>query len=175
MSTYTIPNTVITVDTETTGLWWEEGHQAWEVSYAVGEEQPTTLLLRHDPTLADDHALEINGYKHRWEPTMVATLEDLVAFQEALRGRYMLGVNVGFDRMMLTYWRVVPPVWHHRPLDLSGIAAVALGLDEPPSLHDTIQGLNELGLSLPLPDHSSYGDVIATREAYRAIRERAWE
>lgn len=171
-SHYFIPDDVITIDVETTGLWVSQGHQPWEVSYAVGEQQPRTLLLRHDPSNADPTALRINNYHDRWDPHGVADLRQLNEFNDMLTGRYTLGANVGFDREMLSFWNVVPPVWHYRPLELTSMVMLALGLECPVSLHNAVTRVNDAwGLEIPLPDHSSYTDVVATREVYRAVMQ----
>jgi hypothetical protein len=45
-----------------------------------------------------------------------------------------------------------------------------LGLDEVPSMFQIVKELEKRGYVLTQPDHSSYNDVKALREAYKILR-----
>lgn len=169
-----IPDHIVTIDTETTGLYVREGHMPWEVTYAIGEQEPVTLLLPHDRKAADLRALEMNGYHRRWDPEQVASPDEIQAMFHTLRDKHLLGANVRFDMLMLHYhWgKQAHEEWHYRAVELQSQAMLMLDLDTPPGLSTIVQMLNDqYDADIPENDHSSLGDVEATRAAYRFIRE----
>lgn len=171
----TISDDICTIDTETTGLYVSEGHMPWEVTYAIGERGPKTLLLNHNITAMDPKALAMNGYHDRWDSTRAASHREVNAMFGELQGKHLLGANVRFDMLMLHYWWPygggVEP-WHYRAVELESQAMLMLDLDTPPGLHTIVQMLNDqYDADIPENDHSSLGDVETTRAAYRFIRE----
>lgn len=170
-----IPDHIVTIDTETTGLYVREWHMPWEVTYAIGEQEPVTLLLPHDREAADPRALAMNGYHRRWDATKVmASHDEIQAMFHTLRGKHLLGANVRFDMLMLHRWwgMHAHEDWHYRAVELESQAMLMLDLDTPPGLSTIVQMLNDqYDADIPENDHSSLGDVETTRAAYRFIRE----
>jgi DNA polymerase III epsilon subunit-like protein len=138
---------VLILDTETTGLFPEFGHQIWEVGiaeYGTGREH----LWRIEPDLfrADAEALEVNRY-HERTSGMAGTLPGLqdlagsdgvpdywsepaavaLGLTQWLKGVTIVGANPAFDALhMAAFLRehgYAPPwPWHYRLRDIGSMA-----------------------------------------------------
>lgn len=169
-----IPRDVLFVDTETTGL--DDHHEVIELSYAVGSDDPTTLVLPHLGLTADPQALMINGYHQRrlGDRTTWCTKEELRAFGVAAKGKALAGSNPTFDAVRLIRlfgWNAATTPWNHRLIDVPVFTAAMLGMDRSPGLASIVRTLTERGWGISKPDHTAAGDVRTAQEVYAAWRE----
>lgn len=168
------------IDTETTGLDTVR-HEVIEVSWATDTSEVRTMVVPHSITDADPAALEVNRYFERGlDKAPTATSRKIETFWSYLNGVTLVGANPTFDRSFLnvlfTSQRLRPDPWHHRSLDVESMAAVVLRNTKPVGLRASIQKINDqFDAHLPEPDHTSKGDVIATRALVHWIEQwREW-
>lgn len=169
---------LIVVDCEATGL-SADAHilEIAAINVTTNEE---LYFVPFTPSLvwteASPEALAINRFFERrvWEHMLGTgdTNEQWIKLADMLQGNTFGGSNPRFDaelvqRRLVNY--SLPTGWHHRLADVSAYACGALGLDpaEPPGLADICKQLN-----IPAPDHSAYGDAVATVECFRKLRRR---
>lgn len=157
---------LVVLDTETTGLDWD--HDVWEVAFAVGEGPVDVFQLVHSLKNANLKALELNGYRVRANPSRAHAIHDITVAL-LLEGKTIIGANPAFDTTRLQLrWGRQP--WHYRLIDVESMAIPVLDLDKPLGLKDLVDRLTQLGFTIPQNDHTAAGDVLATREVYRALR-----
>ena len=169
-----IPRDVVFVDTETTGL--DERHEVVELAYAVGGDDPTTLVVPHIGLTADPQALMINGYHQRRldDRTTWCNKGHLRAFATIARGKSLAGSNPTFDAVRLIRlfgWNAATTPWNHRLIDVPVFTAAMLGLDRSPGLASISRTLRERGWVISEPDHTAAGDVRTAQDVYAAWRE----
>jgi DNA polymerase III epsilon subunit-like protein len=139
---------VVILDTETSGLWPELGHEVWEVGAIEYSNGRREHMWRTEPHLAtaDPEALEVNQY-HLRTMTMQhgpAGAHDLTAasrptskglywsdpaalaaeLEAFLRDVTIVGAVPGFDERFLTpllRWYRHEPTWHYRVRDIQSL------------------------------------------------------
>lgn len=161
--------TYLFLDTETTGLDVEK-HGVWEIAYAIDDGPIKTHFVYHTLVNADPKALEINGYRDRYDPQIhgrnFAGLGE--AFEDELRlaaeGQFLVGSNPAFDhRMLLRRWGSTP--WHYRMIDIATYAMPYFGWEVP-------EGLARITRALDIEenDHTAAKDVEVLREAFYKLQ-----
>lgn len=162
--------TFVFVDTETTGL-NPAKHQIWEAAYAVEDEVVETGFLAHDTSTADPAALHFNKYLERMSPQLDlrVAVKFEGQFKAALQGATIVAANPAFDTSFLfARWGEAP--WHYRLLDVEAYAMPILGYETPQGLHRICKDLRGQGFEVYEPDHSARADVLALRDAFRALQ-----
>ena len=171
------------VDTETTGL-DSRIHQCYEFSWAVEEPvqvghavtrpadpaRVRTIHPNHDLAHADPQALAIGRYHERgFSPRATAGVTEMWSHAvKDLRGATLVAANPAFDQEMLT--RVFGyRSWHYRLINIEDLAYQEFGWATPKGQKDVALALRDLGFDIPVPDHTSAGDVRALRECYYAL------
>jgi DNA polymerase III alpha subunit (gram-positive type) len=166
--TYTLPDELVVLDTETTGLDFDK-HEVWEIAFAVGEGPIDCFRVEHNVLTADLRALELNGYRIRSQGFYLPPLMELATIPPQLEGKIIVGANPSFDMYRLNKrWGRAP--WHYRPIDVESVAVTVLDLDKPLGLKALVDKLSGMGYTIPQNDHTAAGDVAATREVYRILR-----
>lgn len=157
---------LVFVDTETTGLVsWSD--RLVELSYATMDSEIKTLYfgVKDVPPFIDNLT---KFYERGVDKMPEASIEDIKEFMDVMEGNTMVAANPAFDKAFLeeeALWSA-----HYRMLDIESYAMARLGLDEVPSMFQIVQELEKRGYVLTQPDHSSYNDVKALREAYKILR-----
>jgi hypothetical protein len=157
------------LDTETTGL--NPGlHEIVEVSWALGDAEPKTLVLPHDLMHAEAKALEINRYYERGldDVSTWATPSQEDQLRAALQGAHIAGSNPAFDVAFLKAAGF--DGWHHRLMDVPLWVAGKLDWPESLGLAKTAVYFQNRGYKIPNPDHSAGGDVLTTRAVHKVAR-----
>lgn len=154
------------LDIETTGL-DVLVHQPIEVSWALNDEEPTTIVLPHTLDLADPEALEINHYWDRGlnDITKWAGEDQIAELEAALEDAHIAGSNPGFDTSFLHQYGFRG--WYYRLMDVPLWVAGRLNLPESLGLKRTADMLRQAGHEIPEPDHSAGGDVLTTRAIHK--------
>jgi hypothetical protein len=157
------------LDTETTGL-DPYVHDIIEVSWALGDAEPSTLVLPHSIKSADADALRINGYYERGldDKSKWADADAVLPLRDALKGAHIAGSNPAFDAAFLKAAGFTG--WHHRLMDVPLWVAGRLNLPESLGLARTAILMRERGFEIPEPNHTAGGDVLTTRAVYKAAR-----
>jgi hypothetical protein len=160
---------LVVLDTETTGKTLD--HDVWEIAYAIGEGPVRVSTVPHSIINADPQALELNGYHVRHK----ACWGDVdLPIRMALLGRTIVGANPSFDAYRLEKrWGHAP--WHYRTIDVESMALPVLQLVKPLGLKGLVDRLTDMGYDIPSNDHTAAGDVLATREVYRALMDISGE
>lgn len=163
---------IVWLDCESTGLGRLQA--VTEVAYAIEDAEPTELILPHIGWGMDPAAAEISQYWDRglWQRERWASLTDVEALVEALRGRCVAGANPRCDVDWLQHNLNIPngqEPWHYRLLDIESFAAHFLGWRTPRGLLATATAMRDLGFDVPLPDHTAAGDVTTARMIHWAI------
>jgi DNA polymerase III alpha subunit (gram-positive type) len=157
---------LVFVDTETTGL-NASSDKLVELSYATLDSEIKTLYF--GITEVPDFIANLTKFYERGvhlQPR--ASLEEATEFIETMRGNTMVAANPAFDKGFLERQELFTA--HYRMLDIESYAMARLGLDEVPSMVQIVKALEARGYKLTQPDHSSYNDVKAMREAYKILR-----
>ncbi|URQ04696.1 DnaQ-like DNA polymerase III subunit [Streptomyces phage Emma1919] len=157
---------LVFVDTETTGLDASSDYLV-ELSYARIEGDIKTLYfgVKEVPDFIDNLT---KFYERGVDKMPEATMDEIREFLDVMEGNTMVAANPAFDKTFLeseALWNA-----HYRMLDIESYAMARLGLDEVPSMFKIVQELEKRGYVLTQPDHSSYNDVKALREAYKILR-----
>lgn len=161
--------TLAFLDTETTGL-DVATHDAWCVSYAIDDAPIVTHALPHTLTGAVPEALEINGY-HALQPTLGDAAPDVVdQLATDLTGVTLVGANPRFDAAMLAKLIGHEP-WHYRLVDVCTAVMYLEGWPEPRGLLGCAYAMRHRGIKVPLPDHTSAGDVATVRAIHAELRD----
>lgn len=164
-----LPDSLVVLDIETTGLDLDK-HEVWEIAFCIGEGPIDSFRVEHNVLTADLKALELNGYRVRSQGFYLPRLMELSTIPPQLEGKTIVGANPSFDMYRLEKrWGRAP--WHYRPVDVESMAVSLLDLDKPLGLHDLVDRLDSMGYTVPQNDHTAAGDVAATREVYRALRD----
>ncbi len=153
-------------DVETTGL-NAQSDKLVELTYAVEDGPLTTLFfgVKSVPAYIDD-LTKFSERRVYDEPS--ATPGQIEEFLEAMGDNTLVAANASFDRDFLK----ANNIWngHYRLLELESYAMAKLGLDYVPSMKDIETILTRRGFVLTQPDHSSYNDTKALREAFNILR-----
>jgi DNA polymerase III epsilon subunit-like protein len=154
-----------------------------EIAYAVGDEEIRSFVVPHDHRRVHPLSAKLNGYLNRdlFDPTGWAKEEDIAFFfNDVMRGATIVGSNPAFDVRFLTMfahgqwpretgnYRPLGVHWKHRMIDLSNIAMVLWGLDEPPGMATVAERLG-----FGKPDHTAAGDVVLLRRCVTALESLA--
>lgn len=172
--------TLIYLDCETLGL-DPLIHDIWEVAWAIEDDEVRSGFLSHNDLDADPMALEVNGYAERFgdrnpmtvDPLPEGELRRLFEFYADLKapGLTVVGANPNFDLQRLSLrWGGATP-WHYRAIDVESMAMGVFDYILPPSLWDLSNMMVGLGFDIPLPDHTSAGDVECVRAVYQSLVE----
>lgn len=180
---------LVSVDIETTGL-DPTRHETWEVAIVPLEGRqgrridPRGYQLPVSLVGADSKALEVGGFRERYEMPPTATISmrhlpngtgTLELLDEGLRwlhteltDAHLLGCSVHFDAAFLAelFRRhgLGPEPWHHRYLDLGSYAAGAWGAKKP---------LSSKAMSDRVPNfdaHNAFSDALWNVQVYNFIR-----
>lgn len=178
-------NRLVALDTETSGLKVEDGHELLEIAWAeVGPGKAlllNTARIPHTLHVADPFALEINRYEQRhlgdpeqWAPKRHNLPDILTA---AFEGATIVGSNTAHDKRFVTKWLAehfyYEPAWHHQPLEVGSYVAGAFGIPYTMSFRDArSQVAGRLGIDLPEQDHTAGGDVRAINALLQALWRR---
>ena len=154
------------VDLETTGLDFDV-HQIVEVSWALNDEEPTTLVLPHTLDMADPEALKVNRYYERGldDITKWADEDRLQELSAALEDAHIAGSNPAFDMAFLQRYGFTG--WYYRLMDVPLWVAGRLNLPESLGLKRTADLMRHDGFEIPEPDHTAGGDVLTTRAIHK--------
>lgn len=157
---------LIFVDTETTGL-DEANDKLVELTWAREEGDPTTLYfgVKEVPDFID----KLIGFRERGIAGKVSTAAEFQAYTEACTDNTMVAANPAFDKAFATRWALFP--FYYRMLDIESYAMGKLDLDYVPGMKGIYDILNERGYEIVQPDHTSYNDVLAMRDAYHILRK----
>ncbi|QIQ62966.1 DNA polymerase III subunit [Streptomyces phage Moab] len=157
---------LVFVDTETTGL-DSSSDKLVELSYATLDSDIKTLYF--GVTEVPDFIDNLTKFYERGVDKMPeASIEEIDEFRNLFDGSTMVAANPAFDKGFLLEEQLFTA--HYRMLDVESYAMARLGLDEVPSMFKIVQELEARGYVLTQPDHSSYNDVKALREAYKILR-----
>jgi DNA polymerase-3 subunit epsilon len=170
----------IVVDVETNGLDIAK-HDIVEIAwYDLSTDEYGSFIPIHDPykilAKADLFALQINKYVDRIAlATQDSDLIEYNKFLERIADNTIAGSNPAFDAMFIrkminTYIKngdKANSTWHHRLFDLSSYAMGILDLEELPGLHKVCELLEIVNES----EHSAIGDVKATVQCFRKLKE----
>ncbi|WMI33714.1 DnaQ-like DNA polymerase III subunit [Streptomyces phage Patelgo] len=157
---------LVFVDTETTGL-DSSSDKLVELSYATLDSDIKTLYF--GVTEVPDFIDNLTKFYERGVDKMPeASIEEIDEFRNLFEGSTMVAANPAFDKGFLLEEQLFTA--HYRMLDIESYAMARLGLDEVPSMFKIVQELEARGYVLTQPDHSSYNDVKALREAYKILR-----
>lgn len=164
-----IPDHLVFVDTETTGLDLDE-HDIWEIAFTVGDSPMITVKqVEHTLRNADPKALELNGYRVRALHRSMWNVDDDLFIASELTGKTLVGANPAFDAYRLEKrWGRAP--WHYRLIDVESMAVPILGLNKPLGLRGLVDKLTHMGYTVPRNNHTAADDVTATREVYRTLQ-----
>lgn len=154
------------VDCETTGL-DSKRDKLVELTYATDTSHFRTLYfgVTEVPPFID----ELTKFTERGvadEPA--ASMEQIQDFLETLADQTMVSANPSFDKAFLEE----NGLWtgHYRMLDIEAYAMAKFDIDFVPSMAKIVEMLNVMGYTLTVPDHSSYKDTKALREAFNILR-----
>lgn len=155
---------LIFVDTETTGLNPEKDALV-ELTWAreVGPTHTLWFGVEEVPDFIDN----LIKFTERGISGRQSTVDEFNAFFEASEGATMVAANPAFDKGFIDSnlpWR-----FHYRMLDIETFAMAKLSLVEVPSMKEVYQLLKDMGFRMTEPDHTSRNDVLAMRDAFRAL------
>jgi len=154
------------VDVETTGL-DAQTDRLVELTYGIDNDPLQTLYfgVRTVPDFIDNLT---KFYEREVWKEPKATEWELDVFRGTLAGNTMVSANPAFDKAFLE----ANGLWtgHYRMLDIEAYAMAKFGIDFVPSMHKIVEMLNVMGYTLTEPDHSSYNDTKALREAFNILR-----
>jgi hypothetical protein len=172
---------LVYLDTETLGLDMLR-HDIWEVAWAVEDEPIRSGVVAHSPHAAyQESAMEVNGYPDfgtNWDLAEATEIEGEV--YSALIDATVVGANPYFDltRLSLRWERSTwadaakgKEPWHYRAIDVESYAMLILNYTRPQGLHKVCMDLREREYDVPLPDHTSAGDVESVRAAFKALQK----
>jgi hypothetical protein len=165
------------IDTETVALHPFAG-SVWEIAWMrYGDDEPTSHLIAPSLMLADPASLEINGFFDRFEQHLTTPADDVIGdLILALDDRPALaGSNPGFDEAhLLANWPELRGLWHHHPVDVPTLIAGSSYDDDPPPPWRLSQAARWAGIDPDAYDrHTAAGDVLLTRDLYRAWKTGA--
>ncbi len=154
------------VDCETTGLDPKEDTLV-ELTYGIDQEDLRTLYfgVTEVPEFIDN----LTKFTERGVAKMVAaSRDDLDIFRGTLAGNTMVSANPSFDKAFLEE----NDLWtgYYRVLDIEAYAMAKFQMDYVPSMKNIYDMLVRRGYKLTTPDHSSYNDTKALREAFNILR-----
>jgi len=154
------------VDCETTGL-DPKNDKLVELTYGINNDPLQTLYfgVKEVSEFIDN----LTKFTERGVADMPQATEwDLDVFRGTLAGNTMISANPKFDQAFLEE----NGLWtgHYRTVDIESYAMARLRLDFVPSMKDIYDMLTERGYKLTTPDHSSYNDTMALREAFLILR-----
>jgi DNA polymerase III alpha subunit (gram-positive type) len=154
------------VDCETTGL-DAKTDALVELTYGIDQDDLHTLYfgVTEVPEFIDN----LTKFTERGVAKMPKASDwDLDVFRGTLAGNTMVSANPAFDKAFLE----ANGLWtgHYRMLDIEAYAMAKLDLSFVPSMNDIWIALKARGYDLTTPDHSSYNDTKALREAFNILR-----
>lgn len=157
---------LIFVDTETTGL-DPVLDNIVELSWAPISGGIKTLYfgIEEVEPFIDD----LIKFTERGIAGMMSTESDFKEFLDITEGQTMVAANPRFDANFLENNGLFN--FGHRMLDIETYAMAKLGLSYVPSMKEIHQLLMDRGFWLPLPNHTSAGDVAAMREMYLILSD----
>jgi DNA polymerase III alpha subunit (gram-positive type) len=157
---------LVFVDCETTGLDCRSDKLV-ELTYGINDDELQTLYfgVTEVPEFIDD----LTKFTARGVDKMPPATEwELDVFRGTLAGNTMVSANPKFDQGFLE----ANGLWtgHYRTLDIESYAMAKLGLKFVPSMANIHDILSTMGYELTTPDHSSYNDTKALRQAFNILR-----
>jgi hypothetical protein len=174
------------LDTETRGLYFELGHEPYEIAYIVDGEE-IVHWVKPDLSKADPMALKIGRFHERtavlprvsvsegtpgWIPAEYAAEQ----IARDLDGRHLVGAVPSFDDLMLRVFlrrNGQAPTWHYHLIDVETLAVGALAERRQavtlPWRSDDVS--RALGVEPPADDerHTALGDARWARRLYEAV------
>lgn len=157
---------LIFVDTETTGFDDNPDAEVFELSYAplTGDVKTLFFGVEEVPQIVDD----LTKFTERGISGYLSPESEFTEFAQVAKDNTMVAANPAFDKLFIR--RAGLFNFHYRMLDIESYAMKALGLSFVPGMHDIFKALTEMGFTLPEPDHTSRGDVLAMRQAFQILR-----
>jgi DNA polymerase III alpha subunit (gram-positive type) len=154
------------VDVETTGL-DPRNDRLVELTYAVNDGELKTLYngVKEVPEFIDN----LIKFTERGLGEMPRSPgEEFLKFTDDLMDQTMVSANPAFDKAFLE----ANYLWtgHYRMLDIEAYAMAKFGINFVPSMTKIVEMLNVMGYELTTPDHTSYNDTKALREAFNILR-----
>lgn len=158
---------LVFLDTETTGLDYEN-NDIVELTYATEKSDPKTLYfgIESVPAFVDN----LIGFTARGIAGLRSTEQELNEYFLATNGQTMVAANPAFDKWFLK--RAGLFHFHYRMLDIESYAMAKLNIDYVPGLKGVFDILKAHGYETTEPDHTSYSDVLALREAFLILRDK---
>lgn len=152
------------------------------------DDAGTWVKIHRDYDHQDDHANPNNNGPRRTSPSTgyrfmafprPAQQEEWDQFAFDIKDKIWVGANPRFDtEFMEHYFYPEPLQYHHRLFDIQAYAAGKWGYTRPMSFREVVAKINGYldgapeiwgGNHIIQPDHTSYTDVLATREVFAAL------
>jgi hypothetical protein len=174
---------VVFLDTETTGLYVDAGHEPYEIAYIIDGKE-IVHWIKPDLSKADPIALKIGHFYERTadfpyaegiknERGQAWSLASYIAPAVArdLNGRHIVGAVPSFDDVMLKAFlrkNGQAPTWHYHLIDVEALIAGKLGV-EPPWKSDELS--LKIGVEPPNDEdrHTAIGDARWVKQMYEAV------
>lgn len=159
---------------ETTGLFPEQ-HDITEVAWALEGMSIERFIPEH--TIADADPVALSTYNYharrlgdqtewvRWEDELPKKL------QKELEDATIVSCNPSFEASFLRMQ--LEPVWHHQLFDVSLYAAGLFGWETSRGLKKTIEFVNKLGYTVPIPRHTAIDHVLSITWLHEVLRKIA--
>jgi hypothetical protein len=129
------------VDCETLGL-DPQLHPVWELAVITGGEEHHWFVevTEVDIAMAEQVALDLNGFHDRYDPTVALHPGELVnELGRLLDGKVIVGANPHFDLLRIGQWFAAfgaPDPWHYRPVCIESVLyGVELGWKAGADVH----------------------------------------
>lgn len=157
---------LIFVDTETTGLNCGEDRLV-ELTYARIDGEPKTLYfgVTEVPEFIDN----LIKFSARGIAGRESSPEEFEDYYDTAKDNTMVAANPAFDKGFLDGHDIFD--FHYRMLDIETYAMAVLQLNYVPSMKEITDMLRDRGFKITEPDHTSRNDVLAMRDAFKALVE----
>lgn len=158
---------LIFVDTESTGLADDPDAEIVELTWATIDSEPHTLWfgVEEVPEFIDG----LIGFTKRGISGYLSEQPDFDLFLKTSNDQTIVAANPSHDKHFIQkagLW-----VFHYRMLDIESYAMGVLDLDSMPGMQNIYDILTNEGHKITPPDHTSRGDVLSMRDAYKVLRK----